>query len=79
MSPHHAESWAPPIDVYETQQAYVVTAEVPGLTREQVEIVVGFAAHHSGASREARLADSGSVHYHHVWGTAKAVLLVLAG
>jgi HSP20 family protein len=36
----HGDSWAPPIDVYETPDAYVVTAEVPGLSREDVELAI---------------------------------------
>jgi HSP20 family protein len=35
-----AEAWAPPIDVYETATGYVVTAEVPGLTRELIELAL---------------------------------------
>jgi HSP20 family protein len=34
------EAWAPPIDVYETTAVYVVTAEVPGLTRELIELAL---------------------------------------
>jgi HSP20 family protein len=34
------EPWTPPIDVYETADGYVITIEVPGLTREQVDIAV---------------------------------------
>jgi HSP20 family protein len=30
--------WTPPIDVYETAAEYVVTAEVPGLSRTQIDI-----------------------------------------
>jgi HSP20 family protein len=30
--------WNPPVDLHETPDAYVVTAEVPGLAREDVEI-----------------------------------------
>src|SRR5688572_13499404 len=30
--------WTPPVDLYETADAYVLTAELPGLTREQIEI-----------------------------------------
>jgi HSP20 family protein len=37
---HHLEAWAPPIDVYETAEMYVITAEVPGLSREQVELAL---------------------------------------
>jgi HSP20 family protein len=33
-------AWDPPIDVYETPSRYVITAEVPGLTREQIELAV---------------------------------------
>src|SRR4051794_14136501 len=30
--------WNPPVDLYETATAFVLTAEIPGLPREQVEI-----------------------------------------
>ncbi len=30
--------WRPPVDLHETPAAYVVTAEVPGLTREDLQI-----------------------------------------
>ena len=33
-------AWDPPIDVYETAARYVLTAEVPGLEREQIELAV---------------------------------------
>ena len=33
-------AWAPPIDVYETVDRYVVTAEVPGIEREQIELAI---------------------------------------
>jgi HSP20 family protein len=36
----HPEPWTPPIDVYETQTSYVITVEVPGLSREDVELAV---------------------------------------
>jgi HSP20 family protein len=32
--------WAPPVDLYETDDRYVITAEVPGLAREDVHIQV---------------------------------------
>ena len=40
LAAHHGTAWAPPIDVYETEDRYVVTAEVPGLSREQIELAV---------------------------------------
>ena len=30
--------WAPPIDVYETPDRYVVTAELPGISQEDIQI-----------------------------------------
>jgi HSP20 family protein len=33
-----APGWTPPVDLYETHTEYVLTAELPGLTRDQIEI-----------------------------------------
>ena len=33
--------WQPPVDLYETADAYVVTAEVPGLDRDDIDIQTG--------------------------------------
>ena len=33
-----APGWTPPVDLYETPREYVLTAELPGLTREQIDI-----------------------------------------
>jgi len=33
-----APGWTPPVDLYETSQEFVLTAELPSLTREQIEI-----------------------------------------
>jgi HSP20 family protein len=33
-----APGWTPPVDLYETATDYVLTAEIPGLAREQIEI-----------------------------------------
>src|SRR5206468_360787 len=33
-----APGWMPPVDVYETADAFVLTAELPGLARDQIEI-----------------------------------------
>ena len=54
LSRHHSDSWAPPIDVYETSDAYVVTAELPGLTRDQVNLAHrGCASDDPGHARSA--------------------------
>ena len=33
-----APGWTPPVDLYETPIDFVLTAELPGLTRDQIEI-----------------------------------------
>jgi HSP20 family protein len=33
-----APGWTPPVDLYETPAEYVLTAELPGLSRDQIEI-----------------------------------------
>jgi HSP20 family protein len=33
-----APGWTPPVDLYETPAEFVLTAELPGLTRDQIEI-----------------------------------------
>ena len=40
LSTPRADSWTPPIDVYETEDRYVVTAELPGLEKKDVELNV---------------------------------------
>ena len=38
LSAQHTDSWTPAIDVYETADRYVVSAELPGLSREQINL-----------------------------------------
>ena len=66
LSRHPADAWAPPIDVYETANAFVVTAEVPGLSREDVEIAVEDSRLIIRGRRAARGAAGDAVHYHQV-------------
>lgn len=65
LAGQHAEGWAPPIDVFETPDRYVIAAELPGLDREQITL----------AMEDSRLTISGrrvegpsgsDVHYHQV-------------
>lgn len=35
-----APGWTPPVDLYETSREFVLTAELPGLSRDQIDIVV---------------------------------------
>ena len=32
--------WKPPVDLHETEESYVITAELPGLTRDDLQIHV---------------------------------------
>lgn len=33
-----APGWTPPVDLYETASAFVLTAELPGVSRDQIDI-----------------------------------------
>lgn len=33
-----APGWTPPVDLYETADSFVLTAELPGLSRDQIDI-----------------------------------------
>ena len=66
LSRPQPEAWAPPIDVYETSDTYVVTAELPGLTRDQVHLAVDDSRLTIQGRREARPASGDAVHYHQV-------------
>ena len=64
LSRHAADAWAPPIDVYETGDSFVVTAEVPGLSREDIELAVEDSRLVIQGRREATAGTA--VHYHQV-------------
>ena len=67
LSAHHPESWTPPIDVYETDDRYVVAAELPGLTREHIELALEDSRLTIRGQRVDRTASSGTiVHFHQV-------------
>jgi HSP20 family protein len=67
LASHRADSWAPPIDVYETPAAYVITAEVPGLTRDQIDLAVEHTRLTIRGRRPARVTEPAeSVRYHQV-------------
>ena len=38
LSGHDVGGWTPPVDIFETAETYVVTAELPGLQRSDLEI-----------------------------------------
>ena len=36
----HVATWAPPVDVYETKDAYMLRADMPGVSKEGLDITV---------------------------------------
>lgn len=40
LSAQEVAGWTPPVDLYETAEAFVITAELPGLSREDIDIRV---------------------------------------
>jgi HSP20 family protein len=66
LAAQHGTAWAPPIDVYETEDRYVVTAEVPGLSREQIELAVQDNRLLIRGTRSASTPESATRHYHQV-------------
>jgi HSP20 family protein len=64
LSLHHADTWSPPIDVYETTDRYVVAAELPGLTRDQIELAMADSRLTIRGQRVERATDT--VHFHQV-------------
>jgi HSP20 family protein len=66
LSTHHPDSWAPPIDVYETDDRYVIAAELPGLAREQIELALEDSRLTIRGQRTGRSGGAETVHYHQV-------------
>lgn len=66
LSRHQTDSWAPAIDVYEIETAYIVTAELPGISRDEVELSVEGSRFTLQGRREARPGTAGTVHFHQV-------------
>jgi HSP20 family protein len=63
---HHLEAWAPAIDVYETEASFVVNAEVPGMTREQVDLAFEDTRLTIRGQRSDRGAAGDVLHFHQV-------------
>lgn len=66
LSNHHLESWTPAIDVYETESAFVVTAELPGLSREQVDLAFEDRRLTIRGQRSDRAGAGDVLHFHQV-------------
>jgi HSP20 family protein len=59
-------AWDPPIDVYETASRYVITAEVPGLARDQIDLAVRDNRLSIKGVRPAAGPETPTRHYHQV-------------
>ena len=66
LAAQHGTAWAPPIDVYETADRYVVTAEVPGLSRDEVDLAVHDNRLTIRGIRSSGAAGNGARHFHQV-------------
>jgi HSP20 family protein len=66
LSSPHADTWAPAIDVYETPAAYVVTAEVPGVRRDQIDLAVEDSRLTLRGQRAERRSTSDVLHFHQI-------------
>jgi HSP20 family protein len=67
LSAHHPDAWTPPLDGYETDDRYVVAAELPGLARDQIELALEDSRLTIRGQRIDRTASTGDVvHFHQV-------------
>ena len=61
---HQASPWAPPVDVYETDDRYVISAEIPGLARDQIQLSVQDNHLTIRGERPAGVPENATRHYH---------------
>jgi HSP20 family protein len=66
LSTHNPDAWAPAIDVYETPTAFVVTAEVPGVSRDQIDIALEEYRLTLSGQRTERYGSRDALHFHQV-------------
>src|SRR6187431_961099 len=66
LEAQHGHAWVPPIDVYETEDRYVVTAEVPGLDRQEIDVAVQDNRLTLRGLRSAGTPEAANRHYHQV-------------
>jgi HSP20 family protein len=66
LTSRHPDAWSPAIDVYETTDRYVVTAEIPGLERDQVELALEDTRLTIRGRRPDRAVGGDVTHYHQI-------------
>jgi HSP20 family protein len=66
-SPRRAGSWRPPIDVYETPEAITIVAEIAGMEREAIEVVIeGDIVSLRGIRPDPNVCDNRAFHEAHI-------------
>ncbi len=65
LTGQHGDAWAPPIDVFETSDRYVIAAELPGLARDQIELAME-ESRLTIRGQRTELPQGADVHYHQV-------------
>jgi HSP20 family protein len=65
LTGQHGDAWAPPIDVFETADRYVIAAELPGLSRDQIELAME-ESKLTIRGRRVEQAPSADIHYHQI-------------
>jgi len=66
LAAQHGSAWDPPIDVYETPSRYVVTTEVPGIARDQIDLAVHDNRLTIRGVRPAAGPETATRHYHQI-------------
>lgn len=66
LSAHHPQAWLPAMDVYETDDRFVVSAELPGLTREEVSLAIEASRLTVSGRRDRPAGSAAVVHFHRV-------------
>ena len=66
LAAQSGSAWDPPVDVYETAARYIVTAEVPGMAREHIELAMQDNRLTIRGVRPAIGPETASRHYHQV-------------
>ena len=66
LSTPSSESWTPAVDVYETADSYIVTAEVPGMNRPDIDLTVEDWRLTIRGHRTDRDTARGVTHFHQV-------------
>lgn len=79
--PRDAGVWRPPLDVYETPEAITIVAEIAGMAREDIEVIIeGEIVSIRGSRPDPHVCDHRSFHEAHIaYGSFAADIYVPVG